>query len=144
MQIKYRELKIDDYDRMMEVWTKSGLPIRPTGRDSREKIAVEMQRNPDFFIGAFDDDDLIGLVVASSDGRKGWINRLAVIPEYRGKGLGRKLIRRSEQALYRSGVEILACLIMDDNKPSMKLFESEGYSHWPNVCYFRKVLREDI
>lgn len=144
MQIKYRELKIDDYDRMMEVWTKSGLPIRPAGRDSREKIAVEMQRNPDFFIGAFDDDDLIGLVVASSDGRKGWINRLAVIPEYRGKGLGRELIRRSEQVLYRSGVEILACLIMDDNTPSIGLFESEGYSHWSNVYYFRKVLREDI
>ncbi len=144
MQIKYRELKIYDYDRMMEVWTKSGLPIRPAGRDSREKIAVEMQRNPDFFIGAFDDDDMIGLVVASSDGRKGWINRLAVIPEYRGKGLGRELIRRSEQALYRSGVEILACLIMDDNTPSIRLFESEGYSHWSNVYYFRKVLREDI
>jgi ribosomal protein S18 acetylase RimI-like enzyme len=144
MQIKYRDLNIKDYDRMIEVWTESGLPIRPTGRDSREKVAIEMQRNPDFFIGTFDDDQLVGLVVASSDGRKGWINRLAVIPGYRGKGLGRELIRRSEQALYKSGVEILACLIMDDNTPSIRLFESEGYSHWPNVCYLRKVLREDI
>ncbi len=144
MNILYRTLLPDDYENMIEVWNASGLPTRPKGRESLEKIRIEMQKNPGFFIGAFDRDRLIGLVVASSDIRKGWINRLAVIPEYRGKGIARELIRKSEDALYASGVEILACLILDDNNASIRLFESEGYSHWPNVLYFRKTLREDI
>lgn len=129
---------------MVEVWNASGLLIRSTGRDSFEKIRIEMQKNPEYFIGAFDNERLIGLVVASSDNRKGWINRLAVIPEYRGLGIARELIGKSEDALYKSGIEILACLVMDDNTASIRLFESEGYSYWPNVLYFRKTLREDI
>jgi ribosomal protein S18 acetylase RimI-like enzyme len=144
MPVTYRNLKREDYQQMIKVWNNSGLLIRPTGRDSHENIAAEMRRHPEFFIGAFDNEHLIGLVVASSDGRKGWINRLAVLPDYRGRGLARELIKRSEEVLYKSGVEILACLILDDNTASIRLFESEGYSHWPSVYYFRKVLREDI
>lgn len=144
MDISYRTLRSEDYDSMISIWKTSGLPTRPTGRESFEKIRIEMQKNPAFFIGAFHKGRLVGLVIASSDNRKGWINRLAVIPEYRGKGIARELIRKSEDALYASGIEILACLILDDNKESIGLFESEGYSHWPNVLYFRKTLREDI
>jgi ribosomal protein S18 acetylase RimI-like enzyme len=144
MNISYHALNTDNYEKMIEVWSASGLPIRPTGRDSYDKIKAEMQKNPEFFIGAFDDDRLIGLVIASSDNRKGWINHLAVIPEYRGLGIARELIRKAEDVLSRTGIEILACLVMDDNTSSIRLFESAGYSHWPNVLYFRKTLRDDI
>lgn len=87
---------------------------------------------------------MVGLVIASSDGRKGWINRLAVLPEFRGRDIARNLISRAEDALRKTGIMITACLILDDNTPSIRLFESEGYSKWPDVLYFRKTFDENI
>ncbi len=144
MAIRYINLRPEHYDQMISAWNKSGLPIKPHGRDSREEIERRMSEFPGFFIGAFDDDTLASLVMASSDGRKGWINRLAVIPGYRGRGIARKLIKRAEQALIDSGIAIISCLVYENNHPSMALFESQGYEPWPDVVYLRKALKSDI
>ncbi len=142
--VVYQNLAISDYERIIEVWQKSGLPIKPRGRDSYKNLAAQIEREPEFYIGAYLDGRLVGLVIASSDGRKGWINRLAVLPEFRGHDIARNLIRGAEDALRKTGIKILACLILDDNTPSVQLFESEGYSNWPEVLYFRKTFDENI
>ena len=54
---------------------------------------------PGGFIGAFADGKLVGIVVATHDGRKGWINRLAVHPDYRRRGIAKKLIEEAEEYL---------------------------------------------
>ncbi|MBU4189834.1 MAG: GNAT family N-acetyltransferase [Candidatus Thermoplasmatota archaeon] len=46
---------------------------------------------------------LIGVVVGSDDGRKGWINRLAVDLKHRKKGVARVLINAVEDALKKIG-----------------------------------------
>ncbi|HDS01746.1 MAG TPA: hypothetical protein ENO07_06975, partial [candidate division Zixibacteria bacterium] len=60
MEITYRNLRPEDYDSLIQVWKASGLPVRLTGRDSREKITEHMKEQPDFFTGAFDRGRLIG------------------------------------------------------------------------------------
>lgn len=142
--VAYKNLAITDYKSIIDIWQKSGLPIKPRGRDSYENLAHQIEKEPEFNIGAYLDGRLIGLVIASSDGRKGWINRLAVLPEFRGRNIARNLIKRAEDALRKTGILIAACLILSDNAPSIQLFESEGYSNWSNVLYFRKTFNEDI
>jgi N-acetylglutamate synthase len=144
MNITYRLLQESDYDQIIETWNESGLPIRPRGRDSREEICNQINNDPDFFIGAFSDDRLIGLVVASSDGRKGWINRLAVIPDFREKGIARKLIGLAEEVLQKTGIKIISCLIENENLASLKLFQSMDYESTADVIYLRKPLNDDI
>ena len=142
--ITYRGLVPEDYDSMIAVWNESGLPAKPVGRDSREELHRQIMQEPEFFIGAFNKDKLIGLVIASSDQRKGWINRLAVIPAYRGRGIARELIHRAEQALYNTGIRIISCLIFKTNTPSIKLFESENYDSSCPVLYLRKALSDEV
>jgi len=139
-EITYHSLATTQYDKIIEVWQKSGLPVKPVGRDSSENLRRQIERTPEFCIGAYIDEMLVGLVLATSDGRKGWINRLAVMPEFRGNNIARTLIRRAEKALRKAGLKIIACLILDDNLPSIRLFQSEGYSNWSKVLYFRKTL----
>ena len=55
--------------------------------------------------------EIIGSVLATPDTRKGWINRLAVVPEYRRKGIASSLVIKAEQWLENKGIEIVACLI---------------------------------
>ncbi|MFH1700566.1 MAG: GNAT family N-acetyltransferase [Candidatus Zixiibacteriota bacterium] len=132
---------INDYDDLLSLWERCGLPYDRTNRDSRENI--EQQTYDDHIIIYLLRDDtgkLIGSVIASSDGRKGWINRLAVDPDYRGKRLGERLLEKAEEFLRGMGVEIIAALIEDVNFPSMALFRRCGYEGWDKIVYFRKQL----
>ena len=97
-----------------------------------------MKENPDFLIGAFDDSILIGVVIASCDGRKGWINRLAVDPRYRRQGIAKTLISEAEKALRQKGIRVFSALIFNSNEASKKLFKECGYSELEDIKYFSK------
>jgi len=138
MKYNIRDLKMADYDDLLRLWQIANLPCRPDGRDSREAIAKEMQRSETCFLGMFDNDKLIGVVLGTSDGRKGWINRLAVDPEYRRQGLGKILIKECEAFLGKLGIKVFAALIEGDNRPSFAIFEKAGYKFAKDIAYYSK------
>jgi len=144
INLKIRKCTIDDYDLIISIWKKAELKFKPLGRDSREKIAAEMKRGVGtFFIGEIN-DKAVGCILATHDGRKGWINRVAVDPEYRRKGIGSTLIRHAEKHLESLGMEIITCLIEDWNDSSMKLFTSLGYIKHDDIFYFSKRKNDDV
>jgi len=67
-------LTIKHYDQIIRVWGDAGLPYKPSGRDSKESIAREMQRADTVYLGIFVNDRLVAVGVATTDGRKGWNN----------------------------------------------------------------------
>ena len=142
--VKLRKLTIGDYEAITSLWTKAKLPFKPRGRDSREAIAAEMAANPDFFVGAFEHDNLVGVVVLGCDMRKGWINRLAVDPECRRRGVARVLIAEAEKIFRRRGVKLFCALIEEGNVVSKQLFKHCGYSEDRSIAYFSKRDNEDI
>lgn len=136
-------LTSEDYDRLIEIWGDAGLPYRPFGRDSKDKIAKEMGREDTAFIGLYEDDLLVGVGLATFDGRKGWINRVSVIPDYRNKGYAGMIIKECEQFLEDQGAEIIACLIEEYNTPSMALFKKHDYLYSKDIYYFSKRKSEE-
>ena len=133
-----RGFRIEDYDRVMELWAEGGLPLKPQGRDSRENIARQIKMPNVLFLVAEEGSRVIGTVMATHDGRKGWINRLAVDTALRKQGIGARLVREAERRLEALGMDILACLIEDDNAVSMAVFEKLGYKKHPEIIYFAK------
>jgi predicted N-acetyltransferase YhbS len=142
--VKLRKLTIGDYEAITSLWTKAKLTFKPRGRDSREAMAAEMAANPDFFVGAFEDNNLIGVVVLSCDLRKGWANRLAVDPECRRRGVACALVAEAEKILRRRGVKLFCALIEEGNVVSKQLFKHCGYSEDRSIAYFSKRDNEDI
>ena len=137
---RVREFRIGDYARVMELWAEGGLPLKPKGRDSRENIARQIKMPNVLFLVAEKGKGgrIIGTVLATHDGRKGWINRLAVDATLRKRGIGARLVREAERRLEALGMDILACLIEDDNDVSMAVFEKLGYKKHPEIIYFAK------
>jgi len=133
-----RSLNPEEYDRIIEVWERSGLPIKRFGRDSRENIEKQMRDDHLLFLGAFENDKLIGVVIVNHEGRKGWINRLAVLPEYQRRGVASKLVEYGENWLRERGIKIYATLIEDYNDSSKKLFKKMGYVFHKDIFYFSK------
>jgi len=133
-----RPLRESELDSMVNVWASSGLPRRPRGRDSFRALRTQRKASPELFIGAFEHGTLVGVVLVSDDGRKGWINRLAVIPEAQGKGIARRLILESERVLRARGRRLFCVQIEGYNKASMELFEKAGYKKEDDILYFTK------
>jgi ribosomal protein S18 acetylase RimI-like enzyme len=141
--IEIRLLSPDYYDHLISLWEKAGLSYRPKGRDSREEISRQMKENPDFFLGAFLEGELVGCIIATFDGRKGWINRLTVLPEHRRQGIAQVLITGAEDALRKRGAEVIGILIYEDNVPSLNLFQRMGYLIGEDLVYLSKRDRRE-
>ena len=138
-----RRLTEADYDAVMRLWQHAGLTgVRPEGRDSREAFARQLARGQ-VVLGLEELGKLIGCVVATHDTRKGWINRLAVHPDWRRQGIGQQLIAEAEESLHQQGMSVIAAIIEPDNEASLKLFIKAGYADWPGLHYVSKKSSKD-
>jgi len=133
-----RELTPAAYETVVEIWTVAGLPYRLRGRDARAYFQSEIGRDTAVFLGAEIDETLVGVVLGTHDGRKGWINRLAVVPDHRKRGIGRALALEVERRLNELGIKIVTCLIESDNEASAEFFQSLGYVGHPDITYYSK------
>ena len=133
-----RRLTLDDHAAILDLWQRAGLhSIRPEGRDSRSEFEKQFAGGQ-IAIGLEEDGQLIGVVIATNDTRKGWINRLAIDPAYRRKGYGEQLVHAAEDALREAGLHMTAAFIEDSNVASLGLFEKLGYVPHPHVMYVSK------
>jgi ribosomal protein S18 acetylase RimI-like enzyme len=142
--MEIRKLTIDQYEELVSLWRKAGLPFKPKGRDSKEAIARQINASPEFFLGAFENGRLVGAVIVSSDGRKGWINRLAVDPAYRRRGVASTLVAEAERVLRKHGIRIFCALIEAENEASKRLFKKCGYVEHRDIIYFSKREYDDV
>jgi len=138
-KVQIRKLTMADYDAMTRVWKLAGLPYKPKGRDSRESTAELMAQFPDFYLGAFHEDKLVGIVIASCENRmKGWINRLAVDPAYQRHGIAEQLVKKAEETLKKHRAKVICALIELPNDASVGLFEKMGYKLHRDILYVTK------
>ncbi|CAG0929509.1 N-acetylglutamate synthase [Thermoflexales bacterium] len=133
-----RLLTGDDHAAILALWQCAGLhSIRPEGRDSRSEFEKQLAGGQ-IAIGLEEGDRLIGVVLATHDTRKGWINRLAIDPAYRRQGYGEQLVQAAEEALHEAGMKLIAAFIEEGNDASLTLFEKLGYAVHQHIYYVSK------
>ena len=133
-----REFIIEDYDSLITLWDYAKLPFKPKGRDRRDKIEYELKQGRNIFLVAEINGKLVGSVFGTHDGRKGWINRLAVSPEFQRQDVAKKLVAEVENRFSELGIDIIACLVEGWNTKSLKVFKKLGYKMHSDISYFSK------
>lgn len=73
------------------------------------------------------DSFIIGVVMGSYDGRRGWINHLAVDPEYQGMKIGQQIIKELEMRFKKIGCEKINLLIERNNEEVQEFYEKQGF-----------------
>ena len=139
-----RDIQADDYDALIALWKATGLPFKPKGRDSREDIERQIGLSCTIYRVAVLDRRIVGAILGSHDGRKGWINRLAVLPEYTRQGVAKALVADVERRLSELGIGIIAALIEDWNALSLDVFKRLDYEDFPGIHYVTKRKHPDI
>lgn len=140
-----------DYPVLIALWRRAGLEHKPRGRDSAAEYQRQITLSMVRFIGAWTTTEersvgrtLVGSILATHDGRKGWLNRLAVDPRHRRRGLAGRLISAAETWLRDQGLEIHACLIEGWNTTSLRVFQHYGYLDFEGVHYLTKRRDDEV
>ncbi len=131
-------LSIEQYSQILDLWHLTNLPLKEKGRDSYLSLEKQLNTGSIIIIGYFSEKTLVGVVLISQDGRKGWINRLAVHPNYRRQGIASQLIQYCENYFKSLDITVYGALIEADNTPSKNCFEKNGWSCWPEIQYYSK------
>ena len=139
-----RDILEDELVSMVSLWVSAGLETKPNGRDAIGELKRQMGLSNTRFLGGFKGSELQGVVIVSHDGRKGWINRLAVHPMSQRQGIAKKLIASSEEWLIAEGIGVFASLIYDGNLSSRDLFANLDYKHMPEITYYVKKTKQDF
>jgi len=143
-KIRVRDGTLNDVKGTLEFWYLTGIPWKPEGRDAGEELTRQLQTSSVKLLLAEDEEGVVGNVLGSHDERKGWVNHLAVLPEYEGKGVSALLLEHLEKWFVEQGLEIFAALIDHDNRRSQSFFAKNGYSFGGHIQYWSRRLRPDV
>lgn len=139
-----RKMTLKDYNSVIKLWKEQNIPYRPHGRDSIKNIQGQLKQSNCYFFVAEIDKKIIGAIIGTHDGRKGWINRLVVAQSHQKKGIAKRLVKEVEHRLTEIGIDIVACLIEDWNIISMRVFEQLGYKKHSDIFYYSKRKNKKI
>ena len=139
--IKIRPATEGDYYAILDLWSRAGLHYELNRRDSPTAFQQQLRLFGDYTLIAEANGKVIASLIGTHDGRKGWINRLAVDPDFQNQGIARRLIETVEQAFLSKGIEIVAAVVAVNNTPSRTTFTKASYIARTDVIYFRKELK---
>jgi ribosomal protein S18 acetylase RimI-like enzyme len=124
--IEIREMTIDDYHHAVMLWQAfQGLNVREA--DSETSIAAYLKRNMGLSFVAEHNRTLVGTVMAGTDGRRGYLQHLAVSAEYQGQGIGRALVEKALDALSGIGIGKTHLFVHADNQSAQDFYLKLGW-----------------
>ncbi|MBN2104685.1 GNAT family acetyltransferase [bacterium] len=120
-----RPFQSGDEKRVIALWQACGLIV--TQNDPNQDIQRKLAFQPDLFLVAVRCDQVIGTVMAGYEGHRGWINYLAVDPNYRGEGIGRLLMEYAEAQLKAMGCPKINLQVRAANRRVVDFYKTLGY-----------------
>lgn len=130
--LNIRVMTMDDYDAVLALMSKTpGISLRDA--DSRQATARYLERNPDMSFVAESGSGLCACVMCGHDGRRGYLQHLLVLPEFRRQGLARALVTRCLSKLEALGIHKCHLDVLKTNDAAARYWQSQGWQ-----------LREDI
>lgn len=114
-----------DLSELVALWRDSGLvtPWNDPHKDIQRKLRVQ----PDLFLVAEIDDNIIGSVMGGYDGHRGWINYLAVASQYQHHGVAKALVTTVEEGLRKKGCPKINLQVRSNNSEVISFYDSLGY-----------------
>ena len=125
---------------VVELWRECGLvaPQNDPVKDIRRKLHVRR----DLFLVGLLGARLVGTVMVGYEGHRGWVNYLAVAPDCRRRGLGRRLMGEAERLQRAAGCPKINLQVRSSNADVIGFYRSIGYAV-DDVVSMGRRLEED-
>lgn len=135
-----RQYHTDDEKDVIDLWSKCGL-ITPQNNPKLD-IDTKLKVNPEWFLVGELEGKIVATCMAGYEGHRGWINYLAVAPEYRRQGLATQIMQEAERILRNAGCPKINLQIRTSNTGVVEFYKAIGYGV-DNVVSMGKRLEYD-
>jgi putative acetyltransferase len=135
-------LTIDDYECVIELWR--GIDeIVLSDTDEKEPMRRFLVRNPNLSLVAETDGELVGAVLCSHDGRRGYLHHLAVVQRCRRQGIASALVQQCLSLLHREGIAKCNIFILEHNETGIAFWEHNGFELLPHFGWMQSRMTLD-
>ncbi len=142
VSVSIQEMTIDDYEEVYKLWRGSeGLELSVV--NSKESVARFLERNPGLSFVAREEGQIVGAVLGGHDGRRGYIDQLAVKKSHRLQGIGKNLVARCIYNLIQTGIRRWHLFVLEDNNNALAFWKKLGWSKRIELVTMSQMLSEN-
>ena len=114
-----------DEELVVQLWIDCG-PVVPWN-DPHRDIQRKLQVQPEMFLVACLEDQIIGTVMAGYDGHRGWINYLAVHPQHQRAGVAAQLMDEAALLLRAARCPKINLQVRSSNTAVIDFYKRAGF-----------------
>ncbi|MGH8983285.1 MAG: GNAT family N-acetyltransferase [Acidimicrobiia bacterium] len=126
-----------DVDGVLDVWRQADAV--PSATDDAPSLVRLLEVDPGALVLAEVDGALVGTLIATFDGWRANLYRLAVVPECRRRGVARALVEEGERRARARGARRFSALVLEAEAGAVGLWEAVGYERDPRITRFTKT-----
>jgi ribosomal protein S18 acetylase RimI-like enzyme len=115
-----------DIPAVLALWHDAG--AEPSRTDDPASLGRLIEVDPSSLLVAESEGRIVGSVIAGWDGWRGSIYRLAVDPDMRRTGLGRRLVAAAEARLAEVGARRLQAIVSASQGPARQFWKSSDWN----------------
>ena len=132
-----RPFQEGDEESLVSLWNicKLTVPWNNPYKDIARKLKVQAE----LFLVGYLEDKLIASVMGGYDGHRGWINYLAVHPEFQGRGYGNQLMDNVETRLRKLGCPKINLQIRDVNDKVSSYYQKLGFVEEKRISMSKRL-----
>jgi ribosomal protein S18 acetylase RimI-like enzyme len=135
---RIRDCRHEDCPAVLDLWRRA--EAIPSRTDTLEELQRLVDENTGLFLVAEEGGRLIGTIIGGWDGWRANMYRLAVLPEFRRRGVAGSLVAEVEQRLRVKGSSRVTALVVRSEDHAMAFWEAAGYEHDRRMVRFVKTL----
>ena len=135
-----RPFQTEDEDALVALWKMCELTV--PWNNPHKDIARKLQVQSELFLVSILDSSLIATVMGGYEGHRGWINFLAVHPDFRENGYGQEIMNSVETGLWEMGCPKINLQIRTGNNKIASFYQKLGFTN-DHVVSMGKRLEAD-
>ncbi|SFN12955.1 Ribosomal protein S18 acetylase RimI [Izhakiella capsodis] len=138
--MEIRAFQQDDFEEVITLWDRCDL-LRPWN-DPELDIERKMSYDPDLFLVAVVNGEIVGSLMGGYDGHRGSAYYLGVHPDYRGRGIANALVNRLEKKLIARGCPKITLLVRQENDAVIGFYEKLDYDTLDSVTLGKRLIED--
>lgn len=145
MTITIRRMQKEDYDQLYALWQRiKGFGIRSID-DTRINVERFLRRNPTTSVVACAGEKIVGGILCGHDGRQASFYHVCVDPDYRRRGIGKRMVVFAMEALKREEINKISLVAYKRNDGGNAFWNSIGWTRQVDMnCYDFVLNQENI
>ncbi len=119
----------DDIEAVLELWRRA--EVIPSETDTAADLVELLRHDESALLVAIDEGRIVGTIIATWDGWRAGLWRLAVLPETRRRGVARALVADAERRVRAKGARRISVLVESSDPRAMAFWQARtdmGYA----------------